>query len=60
MVGVFDTVPASPRVAATVVTRTGAWLLKPVGFFLAQMVGFGNREQITVNLHVVRRQRHAG
>ena len=61
MVCVFDTMPTPPRwVAAAVVSRTGAWLLKPVCFFLAQMVGFGNREQITVNLHVVWRQRHAG
>lgn len=61
MVCVFDTMPTPPRwVAAAVVSRTGAWLLKPVSFFLAQMVGFGNREQITVNLHVVGRQRHAG
>lgn len=41
MVGLFDTVSAPPRwVAAAVVSRTGAWLLKPVRFFLAQMVGF--------------------
>lgn len=61
MIGVFETMPASPRwVAAAVVSRAGTWLLKPVSFFLAQMVGFGNREQITVNLHVVWRQRHAG
>lgn len=61
VVGVFETVSASSRrVAAAIVSRAGTWLLKPVSFFLAQMVGFGNREQITVNLHVVWRQRHAG
>lgn len=60
VVSVFDTVSAPPGRVAAIVSRAGARLLKPVGLFLAQMVGFGNREQITVNLHVVWRQRHAG
>lgn len=60
MVGVFDTVAAPWRRMAAVLARTWAGLFKPVRLLLAQMVGFGNREQITVNLHVVWRQRHAG
>lgn len=60
MIGVLNTMPTSSRVAAAIVSRTGARFLKPVSFFLAQMVGFGNREQITINLHVVWRERHAG
>lgn len=60
----LDVTPPAGGVPSTAAVVAGAAhvaarLLEPVGLLLAQVVGFGNQKQITVNLQVRRGQGHA-